>query len=709
MQIGIAGLGRMGAAIAGRLIEVGHTLTVWNRSAEKARPLEAAGAALARSPGELVAKVGTVVTILTDAAAIETVYDGSSGLPSGKVAGKLFIEMSTVRPQTEIDLAGRVRAKGASLVECPVGGTVGPARQGKLIGLMGAEEDDAARARPILEQLCRRLEHVGPVGNGAVMKLAVNLPLLVYCAAGRADACLLRAGEPRQLGRPRCGEHAGLLDAEGRQVAFLAMRTFPVYAWRTAGAAIREGVWALAPDLATRRSPSPAARSRGLRPAENRFSRSPHHPVRPRTIAEKTMANAGIVGLDWQQRINWDRLRKYRLERARERLKAHGLGALLLMYDENVRYVTGTLTPGWNRLKPGLRYALLCGDGAPVLFEQGDIGFQIQRHSPWIPPENVRWSYAWIKGAAGPASTQQVRKFTNAIQEEMRRHGVAGQKLGVDFIDINMLQMFQDSNIHWTDGMTPMMEARAVKNEDEQEAMRVVGAIGDAAHWETMKFLRPGLTENQVTAHIMEFLYRIPGMEDVEDVIVSSGPNTWPNWRNFSDRIIKPGDIVFMDLAALTWNGYKSCYYRTYCVGKEPTQEQKDVYATALEWLYDSIDAVRAGTTTREIASKWPSAQEAWGYAEEDQAAANLWGHGLGLAQYDQPVISRIWSLDHPVEIKAGMVFALETQHGHRFRWGVRIEEMLIVHPDQVEIISNFPVKQITVVDPIPGYGDHVR
>ncbi|MGH8698578.1 MAG: aminopeptidase P family N-terminal domain-containing protein, partial [Burkholderiales bacterium] len=128
------------------------------------------------------------------------------------------------------------------------------------------------------------------------------------------------------------------------------------------------------------------------------------------------MANFGMVGLDWQQRINWERLRNYRLERARERMKAHGLSAMLLMYDENVRYVTGTLTPGWNRLKPGLRYAMLCGDDPPVLFEQGDIGFQIQRHAPWIPKENVRWSYAWIKGAAGPASTQQVKKFTNAIK-----------------------------------------------------------------------------------------------------------------------------------------------------------------------------------------------------------------------------------------------------------------------------------------------------
>jgi Xaa-Pro aminopeptidase len=411
------------------------------------------------------------------------------------------------------------------------------------------------------------------------------------------------------------------------------------------------------------------------------------------------MGSFGIVGVDWQQRINWHRLRDYRLNRARERMREHGLGALLLMYDENIRYVTSTLTPGWNRLKPGLRYALLCEGAEPVLYEQGDIGFHIQRHAPWIPRENVRYSYAWIKGAAGPASGQQVKKFTDSIVYELKKYDAFDRPLGVDFIDINMLRAFQDAGLKWTDGMTPMMEARAIKNEDEQECLRIVGAIGDAAHWETMRFLRPGLTENQVTAHIMEYLYGVPGMEDVEDVIVSSGPNTWPNWRNFSDRIIKPGDIVFMDLAALTWNGYKSCYYRTYCVGKQPTQEQKDVYATALKWLYDSIGAVEPGATTRDIALKWPSAKEAWGYEEEDQAAANLWGHGLGLAQYDQPVISRIWSLDHPLEIKPGMVFALETQHGKMFEWGVRIEEMLIVHDNRTEIISNFPVEQITAVD----------
>jgi Xaa-Pro aminopeptidase len=409
------------------------------------------------------------------------------------------------------------------------------------------------------------------------------------------------------------------------------------------------------------------------------------------------VASFGMVGMDWQERINWDRMRAHRLARARAAMRQHGLGAMLLMYDENVRYVTSTLTPGWNRLKPGLRYAVLVEGREPILYEQGDIGVHVRKHSPWLKPENVRHSFSWIKGAAGPASQAQVAKFTTALLGDLEEAGVTDQPLGVDFIDINMIRAFERAGIRWTDGMTPMAEARSVKNTDEQEAMRIVGAIGDALHYEYSQFLKPGLTENQVTAFGMKYLYDIPGIEDVEDVIVSSGPNAWPNWRNFSDRIIRPGELVIIDLAALTWNGMKSCYYRTFCVGGKPTDEQRRYYDTALKWLYDSIEEVRAGTTTREIAQRWPSAQEAWGYADEDEAAANLWGHGLGLAQYDMPVISRIWSLDYPQTIEPGMVFALETQHGKVHEFGVRIEEMLIVHEDRTEMISTFPVQEITV------------
>jgi 3-hydroxyisobutyrate dehydrogenase len=189
MRIGIAGLGRMGTAMAERLMEIGHDLTVWNRSVDKAKPLVAAGAGAAATPAELAGRVEVIITILTDAKAVDGVYRGPTGLLSGDIAGKLVIEMSTVQPDTEVALAGEVRAKGAAFVECPVGGTTGPARQGKLIGLVGGEAADVARARPILEQLCRRIEHVGPVGAGASMKLAINLPLLVfYQALGEAYA-----------------------------------------------------------------------------------------------------------------------------------------------------------------------------------------------------------------------------------------------------------------------------------------------------------------------------------------------------------------------------------------------------------------------------------------------------------------------------------------------------------------------------------------
>jgi 3-hydroxyisobutyrate dehydrogenase len=183
MRIGVAGLGRMGSAIAARLIEVGHEVTVWNRSADKVKPLAAAGAKTAASPAELATQVETIVTILTNRDAIAAVYEGPVGLLAGTIKGKLVIDMSTVQPETEVALAEKVRAKGAVLVECPVGGTVGPAREGKLLGVAGGTAEDFARAKPLLTQMCRRVEHVGPVGAGSSMKLALNLPLMVYYQA----------------------------------------------------------------------------------------------------------------------------------------------------------------------------------------------------------------------------------------------------------------------------------------------------------------------------------------------------------------------------------------------------------------------------------------------------------------------------------------------------------------------------------------------
>lgn len=199
MKIGVAGLGAMGANVAARLIEVGHEVSVWNRNASKAKPLADAGAKVTASPAELAKVCEVVITLLTDGKSIDDVYNGPNGLLSGDVKGKMFIEMSTVAPKVHTDLDAKVSAKGAALVECPVGGSTIPARKGQLLGLMGAAPADAERAKPILDQLCRRVEHCGAVGSGASMKLAINLPLMVaWQAFGEAFAIARAAGWPPQ-------------------------------------------------------------------------------------------------------------------------------------------------------------------------------------------------------------------------------------------------------------------------------------------------------------------------------------------------------------------------------------------------------------------------------------------------------------------------------------------------------------------------------
>ncbi len=183
MKIGVCGTGRMGSSIAQRLISLGHEVTVWNRSSAKAKPLADAGARLAASPAGLVEGCEITIVMLLNDNATEMVYRGANGILQGELAGKLIIDMSTVRPDTMKSNGLAVSRQGGAFVECPVGGSTGPAKEGKLLGLVGGTNADVSRATPLLEQLCRRIEHVGELGSGATIKLAINLPLLVYWQA----------------------------------------------------------------------------------------------------------------------------------------------------------------------------------------------------------------------------------------------------------------------------------------------------------------------------------------------------------------------------------------------------------------------------------------------------------------------------------------------------------------------------------------------
>lgn len=404
----------------------------------------------------------------------------------------------------------------------------------------------------------------------------------------------------------------------------------------------------------------------------------------------------GLFGTESASRINWDRLRRERKERALNSIKNAGLGAFLAFYEENIRYTTSVRGAPWTRDKPGLRYALLISDGTSIVYEQGDNWKHTKRNSPWV--DKVKYSYAtWIKGASGPATATQALRFATDIKKELKEHGVADLPLGADFIDFNMLKAFEKVGIQVVDGLGAIHEARAVKTQDEIEAEKMVATIADAVHYEATKILKPGITENKVMAHLFNYAYSVPNVDYVETIIVSSGPHSWPNYRNFTDRMIEYGDLVLIDVV-IAWNGYHSCHYRTYSVGRQPTQEQKDVYQMALDWEMSAINAVRPGITTREIAEKFPPAKEIWGYDEEEEAAANLWGHGLGLSHYDLPLVSRISSIEHPYPIRENMVFALETQHGKEFQWGVRIERMLRVTSTGVEMLDKFPYEEIIVV-----------
>ena len=180
MRVGIAGTGRMGSAMARRLLDMKHSVVVWNRNASRALALVESGAQTAASPRELAASVDVVISMLTDEAALDAVYFGADGLLAAPLAKLLCIDMSTVRPAWPQAAGARVEAAGGRFVECPVGGSIGPAREGRLLGFAGGAADDVEAARELLSQLCRRVEHVGPLGAGATMKLAINLPLMVY-------------------------------------------------------------------------------------------------------------------------------------------------------------------------------------------------------------------------------------------------------------------------------------------------------------------------------------------------------------------------------------------------------------------------------------------------------------------------------------------------------------------------------------------------
>ena len=403
-------------------------------------------------------------------------------------------------------------------------------------------------------------------------------------------------------------------------------------------------------------------------------------------------SRGATMAVDWEQRIDFSRLRSERLERAKSFLEASELGALLLFDPNNIRYVTSTHIGEWARDK-NARFALLPRGDDPILWDFGSAARHHQLFAPWLPPENFRAGVAPMRGAM-PVETGVPDELAKKIQVELRERGLDGEPVGVDMADLVTLEALARAGVQVVDGSRMMLEARKIKTADEIALLDHACGIVDAVYEEIYELLRPGVYEHQIVARAQQLLFEM-GSEQVEAINAVSGDRCNPHPHVFSDRLLRPGDQAFFDVIH-SFMGYRTCYYRTFNVGGV-SQSQLDAYKQCREWLDAAIELVRPGTTTDEIASVWPTAQEL-GFPDEESCFGLQFGHGVGVGLYEPPMISRVHSLDCPIELEEGMVFALETYcPATDGRSAARIEEEVVVTKDGNEILTRFPAEELLV------------
>jgi Xaa-Pro aminopeptidase len=403
-------------------------------------------------------------------------------------------------------------------------------------------------------------------------------------------------------------------------------------------------------------------------------------------------SRGATMAVDWEQRIDFDRLRRTRLAKTKAGLGASELGALLLFDPNNLRYVTSTAIGTWERDK-NIRFALVFRDEDPVLWDFGSAARHHKLYCPWLPEENWR---AWVSPMRGamPDATGVPDALASMVLHELRERGLAGEPVGMDVPDVTTLLALQRAGLRIADSQPVMLEARKIKTEDELALLDHAAGIVDAVYEEIYRMLRPGVKESEVVGTAMGLLFEL-GSEHVEAINAISGDRCNPHPHTFSDRLIRPGDQAFFDIIH-SFMGYRTCYYRTFNVGYA-TPAQLDAYKQCREWLDAAIELVRPGVTTDEIAGAWPTAEEI-GMQDERAAFGLQFGHGLGVGLYEFPMISRLHSMDAPAELEVGMVFALETYcPASDGRSAARIEEEVVVTPSGPEVITRFPADELLI------------
>jgi Xaa-Pro aminopeptidase len=416
--------------------------------------------------------------------------------------------------------------------------------------------------------------------------------------------------------------------------------------------------------------------------------------INPRFNWGRHLPALGTMGVDFEERVDYRRLHKYRIGRVRQALENSELGALITFDVNNIRYITSTKIGEWERDKLS-RWALLTRGGEPILWDFGSAAVHHKLFCPWLEPENMRAGLVGLRGTVHP-DFGLMERHAKEIYGLLKEAGVEKMPIGIDIIEPPMMFQLQKVGLKIVDGQQTMLEAREIKNVDEIALLNRAAAMVDGAYDLINEKLRPGVRENDLVAEVNKFLYT-HGSDDVEAINAISGERCNPHPHNFTDRMIRPGDQAFFDILQ-SFMGYRTCYYRTFNVGRA-TDAQRDAYKKTREWLDNAMARIKPGASTAHICEAFPKAGE-FGFPDEMSAFGLQFAHGLGLALHERPIISRVVSLDHPTEIKEGMVFAIETYCPATDGYSAaRIEEEVVVTDKGCRVISLFPAEELPIAN----------
>lgn len=408
---------------------------------------------------------------------------------------------------------------------------------------------------------------------------------------------------------------------------------------------------------------------------------------------EPRIASPGAErGVDWERRIDYDRLRNDRFAKVQAALERSDLGALILFDMNNVRYTTSTHIGNWARDK-FFRCALVMRGHEPILWDIGSAAKTHQLYADWFSADAWRSGISSWRGSI-PEEVGIEQGNAERIKGILEAYGLHKEPIGVDIVELPVLRALERTGLDIVDGHGFMQEVRMIKTNDEIALLDHAAALVDGAYDELYRFLRPGVRENDIVALVNNYLYA-NGSDEVEAVNSISGERCSPHPHVFSDRLLRPGDTAYFDIIH-AYNGYHTCYYR--CINvSSASSKQRDAYTRAREFMDGAISEIRPGASSADVVRHFPAAQE-FGFESEEAAFGLQYCHGLGLSNWERPLMSRYHSFEHPVELEKGMVFAIETywptEDGTA---AARIEEEVVVTDDGCELLTRFPADQLYV------------